>query len=292
MFHRTIASLLVCVLCVQAIAHDYWIVPSTFTPRLGEIVSLRTLVGDHYVGEPRPRDPTKLDRFVIAVPEGEVPVVGRDGEDPAGFIRIGASGTYAVGYLSKFTKVTLAGHKFEEYLKERGLSEVAQARAASGKADSDGNERFLRCAKALLCVDGKPGPGFDHVFGFPVELVPVSDPYLLKAGDSLKVKVLAAGKPMQGALVIAMNKSDPAKTLSLTCDAQGLVAVPLAAGGEWLLSVVKMAPVTDPAAGVDWESYWGSLTFQLSDSGQAPATTVPAVTSVPAAPEAPASPAR
>ena len=286
MFHRTIASLLVCVLCIQTIAHDYWLAPSTFLPRQGEIVSLHALVGDHYLGEPRPRDPTKLDRFVIAVPEGELPVVGRDGEDPAGFVRIGASGTYAVGYLSKFTKVTLAGPKFEEYLKERGLHEAAQARAASGKTEADGNERYLRCAKTLICVDGKPGPGFDHVFGFPVELVPVSDPYLLKAGDSLKVKVLASGKPLQGAMVIAMQKKDPAKAVHFTTDAQGTVPVPLSAGGEWMLSVVRMAPVTDPAACVEWESYWGSLTFQMSESSQAPAS--PAVPNVPAVPASPA----
>ncbi len=249
------------VIAAPAVAHDFWLSLSKYHPKSGEIISVRTLVGDHYVGDSRPRDPTKLERFVIATPAGESPIVGRDGDEPAGFMRIGAPGTYPIAYRSSPTKVVLAGEKFEGYLKERGLDQAAAARAAAGTQAQDGRERFSRCAKSLVCVDNQPGSGFDHVFDMPLEIVPVTDPYTLKKGETLRVKVLDSGKPMGNALIIATRKADPANPVMVRTDAEGLAAVVLNGGGEWMLSVVSMRPVTDGT--VDWESFWASLTFDI-----------------------------
>lgn len=45
-------------------------------------------------------------------------------------------------------------------------------------------------------------------------------------------------------------------------DAEGHVTLELPFAGRWLLNVVHMEPVAD-SPDVDWDSYWGSLAFDL-----------------------------
>ena len=45
-------------------------------------------------------------------------------------------------------------------------------------------------------------------------------------------------------------------------DAKGNVTLRLARSGLWLVKAVHMA-AAPPDAGVDWESWWASLTFEL-----------------------------
>jgi uncharacterized GH25 family protein len=252
--------------------HEFWLAPSTYRPAVGEVVSIKTLVGDHFEGESRPRDPSKLDRFLLATADGEVPVTGRDGVDPAGFARIGTPGTYVVGYRSKHSRVVIKPDVFEGYLKEKGFDDVIKARKDAGTDDEDGRERYSRCVKSILCVGGTPGKGWDHEFKFPLEIVPKADPYTLKAGDTLTVKVLAEGKPAAKVQVDAWVKGTKSIVVTGRTDDKGEIALKLPTKGEWLLSAVTIAPVTEKGADVEWESLWSSLTFDLAEGEKSDAT--------------------
>jgi uncharacterized GH25 family protein len=252
------------VLPMAVVGHEFWLAPSTYRPAVGEVVSVQTLVGDHFEGESRPRDPTKLEKFLLATADGEIPVTGRDGVDPAGFVRIGTAGTYVLGYRSKHSRVVIKPDVFEGYLKEKGFDEVLKARKDAGTDDEEARERYSRCVKAIVCVGGVPGKGWDHEFKFPLEIVPVEDPYTLKAGDTLRVKILAEGKPAAKVQVDAWVKGT--KTIAVTgrTDEKGEIALKLPTKGEWLVSAVTIAPVTEKGADVEWESLWASLTFDLA----------------------------
>lgn len=283
MRRSTFASLfaLVALPVLPALAHEFWLLPSKFRPAVREIVSIKTLVGDGYVGESRPRDPTKLDKFVLATPDGEVKVMGKDGLDPAGFVRIGTAGTYVMGYRSKNTRVVLSGEKFEKYLVEKGLDEAAASRKSSGKTAEDGRERFSRCAKSIISVGDKTGSGWDHEFKFPLEIVPSADPYTLHAGDSLSIKVLADGKPAENMLIEAWVSGKAGTAATARTGKDGTATFKLEQKGEWLFNTVKMTPVTEAGADVEWESLWASLTFDLADKpaetkAEKPAEPVPA----------------
>src|SRR6186713_1202140 len=80
-------AVLLALISVPLQAHDMWIEPATFAPRPGQIVSLRLRVGQDLLGDPLPRDPALIHQFVVEDGEGRKPVVGRDGSDPAGFVR-------------------------------------------------------------------------------------------------------------------------------------------------------------------------------------------------------------
>ena len=53
---------------VPLVAHDMWIEPTTFSPEVGQIVSVRLRVGQDLLGDPLPLDPSLVNQFVVKMP--------------------------------------------------------------------------------------------------------------------------------------------------------------------------------------------------------------------------------
>ncbi len=246
-------------------AHNFWIEPSTFTPSPGQRVAVRLRVGIELKGDPVPRDPAQMKRFVAAGPSGDSPVPGVPNTEPAGFESFVAPGLYTLVYDSGRNPLELDAAKFEEYLQEEGLEKISARRARQGKSGAGAREVFSRCAKALVAVGNGTGSGWgagwDRVFDQRLELVAEKNPYTLNGGGELPVRLLYEGKPLAGALVMALQRGRPDKITART-DAKGRALLKLDRPGFWLVKAVHMIPAP-PDAGADWESFWASLTFSL-----------------------------
>ena len=220
------------------------------------MIGLSLKVGMNLVGDPIPRVPALIKEFVV---EGEQrkAIRGRDGADPAGFLRP-ASGLQVVGYFSNPSRIELPAEKFNAYLEEEGLDSILALRKQS---DAPGRELYSRCAKSLV-LSGSPSElDGDRRLGFPLELVAERNPYALRGGQDLPVLLLWQGRPLEGALVVAINRAFPADKLAARSDRDGRVGLRLKPGGMWLIKAVHM--VAAPAgADADWQSYWASLTFE------------------------------
>lgn len=245
--------LLLLSLLTPLIAHDMWIEPASFAPRVGDIVGAKLRVGQDLLGDPLPRDPALIQDFIVEDAEGRKPLVGRTGADPAGYLRIAAPGLHVIGYNSKPSSVELTPEKFAAYLKEEGLDNI---RPGGGKV----RELFARCAKSLLNV-GAPAAR-DHRLGFTLELIAERNPYTLQPGEPLPVRLTYLDQPLAGALVTAISRRNPADKVSARTDKNGRVRLQLRPEGLWMIKAVHMIPATTPAA--DFQSYWASLTFELS----------------------------
>ena len=256
------------------LAHDFWIEPWSFRPEVGSTVGVRLMIGQGFQGEPLPRNPALITKFVLVSAGGETEIVGRPADDPAGLVRVDAPGLQIVGYRSRNSSVALEAAKFEDYLREEGLEAIVAERARRGDSQKGSRELFSRCAKALLFAGpGKPG-GEDRDLGFTLELRAEKNPYGLRAGSELPVRLTYEGKPLAGALVTAMakNRGDAPEKLAQRTDKDGRVRLRLPREGAWLIKAVHM--VAAPAdAGADWQSLWASLTFEMpaaSPVGKAP----------------------
>lgn len=245
-----------------ASAHDFWIEPSTFRPAAGQIVTAALRVGPKMQGEAVPRIPPFIDRFVVKGGGAESAMIGRPGSEPAGVTRIAEAGLHWIGYQSTPYSVTLDAPKFEQYLREEGLERIIAMRAKAGQQNAEGRERFYRCAKSLLTT-GAAAAGFDAPLGFTLELIPRKNPYTLHTGNELPLSLLFRGKPAANVLVVAMSKDDPEHAVRARTDAHGRVALRLPRPGFWLVKAVQMEPAPQ-GVGVDWESWWASLTFELN----------------------------
>ena len=245
-------------------AHDMWIDPMTFSPAAGEIVGVRLRVGENLLGDPLPRDPALINQFVVVDAEGRKPVVGRTGADPAGFVRAAVPGLLVIGYWSNPSPLQQTPEKFNQYLKEEGLEAVAALRASRGQAGAV-REIFSRSAKSLVLSGSTDKTQGDRSLGFAFELVAERNPYMMDAGQDLPVRLTYENRPLAGALVVAINRANPAQKLSARSGKDGRVRFRLPRGGVWLIKAVHM--VEAPAgANAEWASYWASLTFAVKES--------------------------
>ena len=248
----------------RLLAHDMWIEPMTYSPETGDIVGVRLRVGQDFLGDPLPRNPELINQFVVEDAEGRRPVVGRSGADPAGFLRVAMPGLLVIGYHSNPSAVELAAEKFNQYLKEEGLDAVAALRARRGQTGA-AREIFSRCAKSLVLSGSPNKTQGDRTLGFALELVAERNPYTMVVGQDLPVRLTYENRPLAGALVVAMNRSNPSDKLTARSDKDGRVRFRLPRTGVWLIKAVHM--VEAPAgANAEWASYWASLTFELNES--------------------------
>lgn len=255
---------LLLVAAVRLVAHDLWIEPSVFLPDAGKIVGIKLRVGIDLLGDPVPRDPALIDRFIAVDREGTKSIPGRDGLDPAGLLRVAAPGLVIVGYSSKPSPIVLPAQKFNEYLLEEGLETIAVLRAKRQETDAEAREAFARCAKALLSSGPTDAAQGDRALGFTLELVAERNPYSLHPGQDLPFRLLYKNQPLAGALVVAVNRRNPSAKLSVRSGKDGRVKFRLAEPGMWLVKAVHMtaAPAETDA---QWVSFWASLTFQLPE---------------------------
>jgi uncharacterized GH25 family protein len=246
-------------------AHDMWIEPATFAPALGQVVSVRLRVGQDFLGDPLPLDSALVNQFIVEDTAGRKPVVQRDGRDPAGVLRVASLGLLVVGYHSNPSVIELAAEKFNQYVKEEGLDEVAAMRARTNETGAQAREAFARCAKSLIVSGATAGNQRDRPLGFTLELVAERNPYLMHVNDEMPLQLLYRGQPIANVLVVAMNRLDPAAKIKARTDATGHVRFKLAQRGAWLIKAVHMVPAP---AGLDanWASYWASTTFDLKDT--------------------------
>lgn len=258
------------VITASALAHDFWIAPTTFKPGLNTLVGLHLQVGHLPKGDPLPRLEGSFEKFVVVDPSGTVKdVAGKEAAIPAGIIRVTESGLHIIGYRSRPSPITLDAEKFEAYLREEGMDSIVAEREKRGESSQPGREQFSRAAKTIINVGDGGTTGFDRVLGFRMEIIPEANPCTLKAGDELPLRLVFDGAPLEGAEVHAACAEDPDAVTKFRTDKDGRVRVRIDREGHWLLNSVHMVRVDGKEC--DWESVWASLTF-----GTAAAATEPA----------------
>jgi uncharacterized GH25 family protein len=263
--NRRLALLVVTGLALMGVrlaAHDMWIEPTTFVPQSGQIVSLRLRVGQDLLGDPLLLDPSLVNQFVVSGSDGVRPVVRRDGRDPAGLVRLTAPGVHVIGYRSNPSTIEIPADTFNQYLKEEGLDAVSAQRARRNETRAPAREIFSRCAKSLVLSGATPDAQGDRPLGFPLELVAERNPYAMKADQDLPVRLTYENRPLAGALVVAINRLNPAEKLSARTAADGRVRFKLRCDGMWLIKAVHMVPAPQHAQ-AEWASFWASLTFEM-----------------------------
>lgn len=249
-------------LVAVAAGHDFWIEPHPFTVRVGDPVKVGLRVGENFKGELVPRDNEHIARFGLIGPAGdEKPIIGRDGKEPAGYLKLDEPGLYTIVYASKHSSLELPAEKFNKYLETEGLDTPLAVRRQRGQMEQPGRERFSRSVKSLIATPGASRGGFDRVAGLPLEIVPVTDPQTGATGVECKFRILFRDKPLAGVRVTALSRGSQEREAECRADKDGMVSFRLAEQGPWLIACVHMVEAPKDS-GADWESFWSSLTFE------------------------------
>lgn len=117
-------------------------------------------------------------------------------------LRTGEAGTYVVGVSTLPRTLELEGADFNEYLAVDGIPDVLIQRARDRELDAPSAEEYSKHVKAVFQVGDRRTGGLDVAFGYPAELVPLTNPYELSVGDEMAVRALVDGEAVTGQLVL------------------------------------------------------------------------------------------
>lgn len=248
-------------------AHEFWLEPAQFSVVAGTPVAVSVCVGDGSETQVMTRDASRIEQFVAWGPAGPRDVVGRDGANPAGFVRFDEAGTHVIAYRSNRAFTAQTDTRFVAYLHEDGLEAILPLRAQQDQPDRLVRESYSRYAKALVRA-GAGGAIVDRPVGLALELIAQSDLSLTAGDGQATFQLLHQGQPLAGALLKAMWLGEADTERAARTDTAGRASFRLDRPGPWRISAVHM---TRPPAGVDaeWDSLWASLTFEVREEGGA-----------------------
>lgn len=136
-----------------------------------------------------------------------------------------------------------------------GWKKIAK-REAQGKFTIVEALKSQKYTKALLT----PCDAFSKPVGLVFEIVPEKDPFAVKPGDALPLKVLLNGKPLEGAVIKTGDAGHSESQGELKSDKDGKASVVIAKPGFQLIVASYKKPLKDdPDA--DVLSLSSSLTF-------------------------------
>ena len=179
--------------------------------------------------------------------------------------KTGDEGTYVAGISTKPRTIELSGEKFTDYLEHEGLTRILSDRKKKGTSDKTAKEKYSKHVKAILQVDKKRTDHFSTQLDYPIEFVPLKNPYYLSVGDEMSFKLLYLGQPLVNQTVhISSRKNLEEKgkdEIASTTDKNGEVSFKIDTKGHWYIATIHM--LESEEEGLDYESNWATLTFEV-----------------------------
>jgi len=178
-------------------------------------------------------------------------------------MQTGAAGTYVIGASLSPRQIALTADEFNSYLKEDGIPDILNARTLNGELGVAVRERYQKHVKAVLQVGDTRTEAYAAVLGYPAEIIPLSNPYAAKIGDTLAVRALVDGKPIASQMLLSGGERDGQAIAEnwARSDTAGVARFALTEAGKWYIKFIRMVPVSGDS--VNYESKWATLTFEV-----------------------------
>ena len=77
-------AMLVGLVSLPSYAHEFWMEPSDFQPKVDDVVTVDLVIGTHFGGFSSPYTPDEIAAFGLIDAAGTTPTTGRFGDMPAG----------------------------------------------------------------------------------------------------------------------------------------------------------------------------------------------------------------
>ena len=243
-------------------AHEFWIEPDKFYYEPAASVQLRFMVGENYQGENWSGNRASVAQLHLYQGDWEDDMtedLGTHAGDSLEF-SLTEAGTAMVILETKNKFIQLEADKFNEYLKEDGLSTAEAFRAANNERDSIGREYYRRSVKTIIQVGDQYSHRCTKKTSLPLDIIPTVNPYQRPEADSAEFTVLFKGKPLANQLVKIWHKTKEGTILqNKTTNEQGTLSFSCQTMGSWMVSTVLMERAVVDS--VQWQSYWGSCTW-------------------------------
>jgi hypothetical protein len=185
----------------------------------------------------------------------------------------GDEGTWIAGVSTRPRNIEMSAEDFNDYLEHDGVLDMLEKRKLENKLQSNAVEVYSKHVKTIFQVGTKISNDWNTVLNYPIEFVPLENPYEKRKGDALKVKLLVKGKPLSNQLVyvgsshnqdhkhVANEEHEHTNTSKLVSDENGIVTMDLTEEGIWYLRTIHMTELQE--SNLTHESNWATLTFEV-----------------------------
>ncbi|MEE9263924.1 MAG: DUF4198 domain-containing protein [Vicinamibacteria bacterium] len=255
-------------IAVPAGSHDLWVLPGKFVIAPGEKVRIFINTGDDFPASDALLSPRRIESLRLHTASGESSL--------SQFVAAGESltaeligpepGTAILALSTRARAVRLRAEEFNQYLEEDGLPRILELRKRLGEMNQPAVERYAKWAKAILQVGDRQDETWSKALGLKLEIVPQTNPYTLRPGESLPVVVLFDGQPLADVEVAGGHAGTASRRVKSVTDSNGRATLMVGESGRWYLRTIHMIRLPDNADDPEaiWESYWSTLTFAVS----------------------------
>lgn len=193
--------------------------------------------------------------------------------------KTGADGTWIAGVSTKARNIDLEADDFNNYLEHDGVLDMLEWRKENNKLEEDAIEKYSKHVKTCFQVGNKRTEDWKEVLGYPIEFIPLNNPYETNVGDSLKFKLLWQNLALADQLVYGgytaedhvheVHSHEDGKehhhhdATQYRTNSDGIVSIPIAHSGDWFVRTIHMA--LSGEEGLTHESNWATFTWGISD---------------------------
>jgi uncharacterized GH25 family protein len=252
-------------------AHDLWLVPAQFSVAPGARVAVMLNTGDTFPISEGAVKPERIEHAALISADSSTPLATfrtESNSTVADVIAPSKEGGAIVEVVLKPIATKQPRASFDEFVKHEGLDAIASQLARTSERRAEERRTYAKYAKTLLRVgNGKDAAKlYQKPLGHRLEIVAEADPFSLRPGGKLPVRLLFDGKPLAGARIVIGSTATATATQSnipgLRTDSQGRADLQLdkTGGGVHYIHALHMIPAT-VRTDVEWESFWATLTF-------------------------------
>lgn len=263
-FIKRMILLLFLLFAATVFAHDVFLSAKPFVLDKPGSVTLSMYLAEAFPGEVIKWRADKTVRFWMIGPGSDTELTAKKEANPV--IEFKNIGTYVIGWNATPSYIEVEPKLFNEYIEAEGYGNVIEIRKEQGKQDKPGREKYIRFLKCFVQVGANHTDDFSKNLGQKIEMVPLVNPYSVKVGSELGVRVIFDGKPVSGVRVMGtydtFSKKHDVYAHTVETDMDGISRIPIDKPGLWMVRANRMLPLQgDPKA--DWESYWTNISFYV-----------------------------
>jgi uncharacterized GH25 family protein len=259
---------LVLALMLPVFGHDLFLKLDNFFVNVNDKISIKILNGSFQESEGAVNFARLKDVSVVSPKGARTNPKEADftKDDKTSFLNLEAKeeGNYVAGLSTMTREIDLKAKDFNEYLTEDGIPDTLAERKRKKELTKDVRERYSKHVKIIFQAGEKQSDNYKTALGYPVEIVPVTNPYTLKSGETFEFQCLKDGKPLANQFVMTGFEDKNGKIVAsenVRTDKNGFAKIKLGAAGLWYVKFINMTPIKDPK--INYESKWATLTFEL-----------------------------
>ncbi len=265
---RRILFLLVTTIFISTVAaHDLFLKLDSFFVAVNQKISVKVLNGSFQASEGAVTFARLQDSSVISPSGTRTNPKEADftKEDKTSFLNLqpAEAGNYVVGLSTMPREIDLKAKDFNEYLTEDGIPDTLAERKRKKELTKDVRERYSKHVKMIFQAGDKQTVNYKTALGYPIEIIPQTNPYGLKTGDTFEFLCVKDGKALANQFV--MTGRDENGNLvtgeNVRTDKNGIAKIKLVGAGKWYVKFIQMTRLKDPK--INCESKWATLTFEI-----------------------------